>query len=416
MITNKDNRGNPRPFRLRLPLIGVLALSAATGLAACSSSGGGAGSSSSGSPYTIGLTTDLSGPTAAYGQAEEKAWSAEFNMVNAEGGVNGHKIKLITLDDQSNPATAEANATELLDQDNVIALGGSILSNICSELAGPATAKQVPMLCNATDTSDLQPVHPYVYDMFDSEITQAKPQLQWLQQHYKKTNLSIVVVDVNVPAEAAWAAAVQQLAGDYSARVVKTITESITAPPDMGSLAAEIAALKPDVVVAEVGGSSVPQLQSDLATDGAPTPIVTVATSYQAFQDSSAPNLLYEMSQVDFVNPASTQPAVKNYVEWMGKLGVTGAADLNPSNGIVYYAAAADLVAALKACGGTCTGSSVAKALDTVSVSLPGVTNAAGYGYTASNHLPNQTIAIYGWDTSSKLPEQIGGNPSLGGL
>jgi branched-chain amino acid transport system substrate-binding protein len=51
-----------------------------------------------------------------------EAWTAS---VNASGGINGHHIKLVALDDQANPATGLADAKQLVEQDHAIAIVGS---------------------------------------------------------------------------------------------------------------------------------------------------------------------------------------------------------------------------------------------------------------------------------------------------
>ncbi len=60
----------------------------------------------------VGVTTPLSGPAALWGGTGlgMKAW-AEY--VNAQGGVNGRKIKVIIKDDGYNPARALANLQEM---------------------------------------------------------------------------------------------------------------------------------------------------------------------------------------------------------------------------------------------------------------------------------------------------------------
>ena len=56
---------------------------------------------------TIGQTMPYSGPSSAYG-AIGRTEVAYFQMVNDMGGVNGRKIKLISLDDgYSPPKTVE---------------------------------------------------------------------------------------------------------------------------------------------------------------------------------------------------------------------------------------------------------------------------------------------------------------------
>jgi branched-chain amino acid transport system substrate-binding protein len=51
----------------------------------------------------IGDTKPYSGPASAYGTIG-KAIAAYFDKINAEGGINGRKIKFISLDDGYNPA------------------------------------------------------------------------------------------------------------------------------------------------------------------------------------------------------------------------------------------------------------------------------------------------------------------------
>ena len=53
----------------------------------------------------IGNVMPYSGPLSEFG-AIGQAEAAYFDMVNARGGINGRKIRFITRDDNSDPATA----------------------------------------------------------------------------------------------------------------------------------------------------------------------------------------------------------------------------------------------------------------------------------------------------------------------
>ena len=50
-------------------------------------------------PIVIGTTTSLTGSVSVEGISGLDGAEAYFDKVNAAGGVNGHKIKLIALDD-----------------------------------------------------------------------------------------------------------------------------------------------------------------------------------------------------------------------------------------------------------------------------------------------------------------------------
>jgi ABC-type branched-subunit amino acid transport system substrate-binding protein len=74
----------------------------------------------------IGQTTALSGPLAELGKDTSIGANAYFSYINAKGGVNGRKIKLITLDDGYNTERGVANAKKLIEEEKVFALFNNI--------------------------------------------------------------------------------------------------------------------------------------------------------------------------------------------------------------------------------------------------------------------------------------------------
>ena len=69
----------------------------------------------------IGHINPYSGPASAYG-AIGKAIAAYMDKVNAEGGINGRMLKLISLDDGYNPAKTVEQARKLVEEDEVLLL------------------------------------------------------------------------------------------------------------------------------------------------------------------------------------------------------------------------------------------------------------------------------------------------------
>lgn len=74
----------------------------------------------------IGMSNALSGPTAALGTGVKAGSSVYINKVNAQGGINGRKIMLISYDDGYEPERASANAKKLIEEDKVFALFGFV--------------------------------------------------------------------------------------------------------------------------------------------------------------------------------------------------------------------------------------------------------------------------------------------------
>src|SRR5690348_18288507 len=73
----------------------------------------------------IGQTMPYSGPASAYGTAG-KAMLAYFRMVNEQGGVNGRKIVLISLDDGYSPPKTMEQTRKLVEQEGVAFIYASL--------------------------------------------------------------------------------------------------------------------------------------------------------------------------------------------------------------------------------------------------------------------------------------------------
>src|ERR1043165_9505874 len=68
------------------------------------------------SEIRIGNTMPYSGPASAYGVIG-KVLAAYFDKINAEGGINGRRIKFISYDDAYNPAKTVEATRKLVEED-----------------------------------------------------------------------------------------------------------------------------------------------------------------------------------------------------------------------------------------------------------------------------------------------------------
>jgi ABC-type branched-subunit amino acid transport system substrate-binding protein len=97
----------------------------------------------------IGGISPYSGPASAYG-AIGKALSAYFDKVNAEGGINGRKIKFISVDDGYNPAKTVEQARKLVEQEEVLFLFQTLGTPPNSAIHKYMNDRKVPQLFVAT--------------------------------------------------------------------------------------------------------------------------------------------------------------------------------------------------------------------------------------------------------------------------
>jgi branched-chain amino acid transport system substrate-binding protein len=77
------------------------------------------------SEIKIGNMAPYSGPLSSY-SAIAKTEAAYFNKINAEGGINGRKIKFISYDDAYNPAKGVEQARKLVESDEVLLIFQSL--------------------------------------------------------------------------------------------------------------------------------------------------------------------------------------------------------------------------------------------------------------------------------------------------
>ena len=68
----------------------------------------------------LGQTIPYSGPVSAYGTVG-RTEEAYFNMINSKGGVNGRKIRMISLDDAYSPPKTVEQTRKLVEREEIIA-------------------------------------------------------------------------------------------------------------------------------------------------------------------------------------------------------------------------------------------------------------------------------------------------------
>ncbi|PSO21113.1 ABC transporter substrate-binding protein [Bradyrhizobium sp. MOS003] len=112
----------------------------------------------------IGNIMPYSGPASAYA-AIGKAEEAYFNKVNAEGGINGRKIKFISYDDAYSPPKTVEQARKLVESDGVLLIFGSLGTSTNSAIRKYMNEKKVPQLFVASGASKWNDPKQYPWTM-----------------------------------------------------------------------------------------------------------------------------------------------------------------------------------------------------------------------------------------------------------
>ena len=143
----------------------ALGLATAVVIAACGGESNGPTQTTFKGTKKVGYSAPLTGQSQLYGHAVSQSLQLAAEDINAKGGVNGYKIEMDIQDDQTQVAPAVTNTKNMILQDNVVALMGSVTSAQC--LAESPIAKQnkiitIDATCNSWQLT-MQPdvVNPY---------------------------------------------------------------------------------------------------------------------------------------------------------------------------------------------------------------------------------------------------------------
>ena len=121
----------------------------------------------------LGQTMPYSGPLSGFATLG-KAEIAYFAMINEQGGVNGRKIKMLSLDDGTSPPKTVEQTRKLIEDDQVLAISGSLGTATNAAIQKYLNTKKVPQLFLATGASRWNDPEHFPYTMTLTPIYQAE--------------------------------------------------------------------------------------------------------------------------------------------------------------------------------------------------------------------------------------------------
>lgn len=384
-------------------------------LAACSSGQPSTNPSSGakGQPYVLGFTSDFSSNFGYLGKGLQSGLNAYWDALNASGGINGHPVHMIALDDASQPDRGTANVTQLITQDGAIGIAGVMYSAICSAATPILTQYKVPEMCGVVSSDLVKPADPWVYATTTDQASYAAPQVEMAQQLMKtagKTDPKVAILYATGSAAIEqWATAVTSSAKGLGWNVVDTEKVPQTAV-DMSTQLTKIIAAKPDVLILGAGNDAwVLAGQKQLTAAGDPFPIVSYdVPSWTTVQKLQSKNFYY-VSALAFAPKTTTQPGLQKFFDDASADGI----DPNGPYVIRGYLQAAIFKDALTRCGWPCSGEQLQKALDKTKLDTHGLIDGDAT-LTPTNHTPVVSLAAYQWLPGATAPKIAKGGLAAG--
>ena len=144
----------------------------------------------------FGQVAALHGPAQALGQNMREGIIAAFEEANRSGGINGRKLELKSIDDGYEPEKTIEATKQIINQDHVFALVGSVGTPTSKAGQPIATAAGVPFIGPFTGAEFLRdPYNRYVVNIRSSYFQETEAWIEHLTKDLGITKIAILYQD-----------------------------------------------------------------------------------------------------------------------------------------------------------------------------------------------------------------------------
>ena len=178
----------------------------------------------------IGQTMPYSGPASAYGVIG-RAEAAYFRMINEQGGINGRKLTLISVDDEYSPPKTVEQTRRLVEQEGVAFIFGSLGDPTNLAIRQYLNDNKIPqMFVAALAESVADPEHyPWTIPLNNATSGEAHVYAKYIVA--TKPNARIAVLYQNDPVSKIFLSAIREGLGPGAASmIVKEVSFELTDP------------------------------------------------------------------------------------------------------------------------------------------------------------------------------------------
>ncbi|MEI9953829.1 MAG: ABC transporter substrate-binding protein [Pseudomonadota bacterium] len=200
---------------LRRTLISGLCAAALASAISCkkTATDNGSGSAPEATEIVIGHYASMTGSTAHFGQDTDRGVRLAIEEANAQGGVLGKKLKLVTLDTRGDSAEAANAVNRLIDVEKVSAVLGEVASSLSLAGGRVAQRRKIPMISPTSTNPKVTEVGDYIFRVCFIDPFQGK-----VMATFARTNLKLDQVAI-----------LKDVKNDYSIGLADAFQKSFTA-------------------------------------------------------------------------------------------------------------------------------------------------------------------------------------------
>jgi branched-chain amino acid transport system substrate-binding protein len=324
----------------------------------------------------IGQTAGFTGSAAANVNEISEGAKLYIDSINAKGGINGQKIKLITMDDKYDPKLAAENTRTLIKDREVVAMFLSRGTAQTEAMIPVLEELNTPLIGPSTGAMSLhEPIRKQVFNVRSTYQREAELSVATLKR-MGLTRIAVIYADDSFGQDALVGFKKGLAAAKMEALQMQKFDR---AKPDFSKIAPEIAKSGADVVIGLGTSGAIADALKALRAAGSRAQLLTLSNNassgfVKSLGDSARGTIVMQ------VFPSDRSAPLYSEVARMAK--AKGLGEASPAM-LEGYSAARVLVEGLKRAGANPTGPRIVAALESIrEFDLGGIK----LGYSATDH------------------------------
>lgn len=138
-------------------------------------------------PYVIGAIFDVTGPASPLGTPERDTVQMIADQVNAAGGINGHPVKFVILDNGSEESKCVTACNRLIEAEKVKVIIGPSQTGTTLAIANLCEQARIPLISCAAGNQITTPVKKYIFKTAQSDIDAIAKLIDYMKAKKIKT-------------------------------------------------------------------------------------------------------------------------------------------------------------------------------------------------------------------------------------
>jgi len=350
----------------------------------------------------IGQTMPYSGPASAYGTIG-RAESAYFQMINDQGGVNGRKIALLSLDDAYTPPKTVEQIRRLVEDDGVLFIFQSLGTAANTAIQKYLNARKVPQLFVATGATKWGDPQNFPWTMGWQPNYQSEGRIyaKYVLQH--KPNAKIGVLYQNDDYGKDYLKGLKEGLGSKASLIVKEVSYEASDPTVDSQIITLQASGADTFFIFAIPKFAAQAIRKSYDIGWRPLTFVnnvssSIASVLEPAGLDKSTGLITALYLKDPTDPQwQKEKAFKDWLDWMKKYYPQG--DLTDASNVYAYSAAQTLVQVLKQCGDELTREAVMReAANLKNVELPMLLPGIRVNTSAADFYPLEQMQLARFD------------------